>query len=301
MRPTGVALPSFLKARQVLAGWGDALKSRDVLGVAASATASVLVLWPQAMSAQSSSGSASQSLPSVVVTSPEKRAAATTTRRSPRPAAQSAAASRRPQPKREAATHVVENPRGAVQGYVAGRSMAGTKTNTPIMQTPQSLSVIGSEQIRDQKPGKFDEILRYTPGVVAGTFGADTRNDWFLIRGFKSDDVGLFLDGLQLFYTSYASWKLQPFNLAARRSAARPLRRAVWRLQPERHRQRREQDASGGADPLSRDRRQQFRQCLSVVRFRRSGRDRNRERQTVLPRGRPGPERRHPGRFHARQ
>ena len=92
--------------------------------------------------------------------------------------------------------------------------MAGTKTNTPIMQTPQSLSVIGSEQIRDQKPGKFDEILRYTPGVVAGTFGADTRNDWFLIRGFKSDDIGLFLDGLQLFYTSYASWKLQPFNLA---------------------------------------------------------------------------------------
>ncbi len=213
MRPTGVALPSFLKARQVLAGWGDALKSRDVLRVAASATASVLVLWPQAMFAQSSSGSASQSLPSVVVTSPEKRTAATTTQRSRRPAAQSAVASRRPQPKREAAT-VVENPHGAVQGYVAGRSMAGTKTNTSIMETPQSLSVIGSEQIRDQKPGKFDEILRYTPGVVAGTFGADPRNDWFLIRGFKSDDVGLFLDGLQLFYTSFASWKLQPFNLA---------------------------------------------------------------------------------------
>lgn len=91
--------------------------------------------------------------------------------------------------------------------------MAGTKTNTPIMETPQSLSVIGSEQIRDQKPGKFDEIMRYTPGVLAGTFGADPRNDWFLIRGFKSDDVGLFLDGLQLFYTSFASWKLQPFNL----------------------------------------------------------------------------------------
>ena len=145
MRPTGVALPSFLKARQVLAGWGDALKFRDVLGVAASATASVVALWPLASFAQSSSGSASQSLPSVVVTSPEKRAAATTTRRSPRPAAQSAVASRKPQPKREAApATVVENPRGAVQGYVAGRSMAGTKTNTPIMQTPQSLSVIGS-------------------------------------------------------------------------------------------------------------------------------------------------------------
>ena len=300
MRPAGVALPNFLKARQVLAGWGDALKSRDVLKVAASATASVLVLWPQATFAQSSSGSASQSLPSVVVTSPEKRTAATTTRRSARPAAQSATASRRPQPKREATT-IVENPRGAVQGYVAGRSMAGTKTNTPIMQTPQSLSVIGSEQIRDQKPGKFDEILRYTPGVVAGTFGADTRNDWFLIRGFKSDDVGLFLDGLQLFYTSYASWKLQPFNLARVEVLRGPsavlyggsspsgIVNAVSKMPP--------------AEPIRYIETgvNNFGNAYLWVRFRRPGRDRARKRQAVLPCGRPDPERRHPGRFHARQ
>src|SRR5439155_10864734 len=89
----GCALPNFLKARQVLAGWGDALKCRDLLGVAASATVSVLALWPLASLAQSNSGSASQPLPSVVVTPPEKRTAATATtaRRSPRPAAQSAA------------------------------------------------------------------------------------------------------------------------------------------------------------------------------------------------------------------
>lgn len=150
----------------------------------------------------------------MVVAAPEarRRTAAPEQRRQTRRAVQIAQPTR-PQPQRDVGV-VVENPRGAFQGYVAGRSMAGTKTNTPIMQTPQSLSVIGSEQIRDQKPGKFDEILRYTPGVVAGTFGPDTRNDWFLIRGFKSDDIGLFLDGLQLFYTSYASWKLQPFNLA---------------------------------------------------------------------------------------
>ncbi len=148
----------------------------------------------------------------MVVGAPEgRRRVATPERRQTRRATQ-AAQTNRPQPQR--GVSFVENPRGDVQGYVAGRSMAGTKTNTPIMETPQSLSVIGSEQIRDQKPGKFDEILRYTPGVVAGTFGADIRNDWFLIRGFKSDDIGLFLDGLQLFYTSYASWKLQPFNLA---------------------------------------------------------------------------------------
>jgi iron complex outermembrane receptor protein len=188
------------------------VKSRDLLRIAASATASVLVLWPQAPFAQSSPQPGAQSLPPVVVGAPEaRRRAASPERRQMRRATQTAQSSK-PPPQRESTT-VVENPRGAVQGYVAGRSMAGTKTNTPIMETPQSLSVIGSEQIRDQKPSKFDEILRYTPGVLGGTFGADTRNDWFLIRGFKSEDVGLFLDGLQLFYTSYASWKLQPFNL----------------------------------------------------------------------------------------
>ena len=107
----------------------------------------------------------------------------------------------------------VETPRGPVNGYVANRSSSGTKTNTPIMETPQSVSVIGAEQIRDQKPNKLDEVLRYTAGVRAGTFGADTRNDWWLIRGFKSDDIGLFLDGMQLFYTAYASWRLPPSNM----------------------------------------------------------------------------------------
>lgn len=91
--------------------------------------------------------------------------------------------------------------------------MTATKTNTPINETPQSISVVGAEQIRDQKPARFDETVRYTPGVLGGTFGPDTRNDWLIVRGFKADDTGLFLDGIQLFSTSYATWKLQPFNL----------------------------------------------------------------------------------------
>ncbi|MGV7217963.1 TonB-dependent siderophore receptor [Bradyrhizobium sp. UFLA05-112] len=178
------------------------------------ATASALVLLPQAsvgQSSGSSSQSGAQALPPVTVASPEprRRAAASAPRRTPR-AAQSVS-ERKLQPERNVG--FVETPRGPVHGYVAGRSSSGTKTNTPIMETPQSVSVIGAEQIRDQKPNKLDEVLRYSAGVRAGTFGADTRNDWWLIRGFKSDDVGLFLDGMQLFYTSYASWKLQSPNM----------------------------------------------------------------------------------------
>lgn len=167
---------------------------------------------PQASLAQSSAQSGATSLPAVTVAAPEarRRAAATPQRRVPRSSVQ-AANRNKPQPQRDVG--FVETPRGPVNGYVAGRSSSGTKTNTPIIETPQSVSVIGAEQIRDQKPNKLDEVLRYTAGVRAGTFGADTRNDWWLIRGFKSDDVGLFLDGMQLFYTSYASWKLQPSNM----------------------------------------------------------------------------------------
>lgn len=176
------------------------------------ATASAWVLVPQASLAQSPAQSGAQNIPSVTVTAPEarRRAAPSVQRRAPRSSQQTANRSK-PQPQRNVGS--VETPLGPVHGYVAGRSSSGTKTNTPIMETPQAVSVIGAEQIRDQKANKLDEVLRYTAGVRAGTFGADTRNDWWLIRGFKSDDVGLFLDGMQLFYTSYASWKLQTPNM----------------------------------------------------------------------------------------
>lgn len=175
------------------------------------ATASAWVLVPQASLAQSSTQSGAQNIPSVTVAAPEaRRRAASTARRATRAPEQSAA-SRKPQPERNVG--FVETPRGPVQGYVAKRSSSGTKTNTPIMETPQAVSVIGAEQIRDQKSMKLDEALRYTAGVRAGTFGADTRNDWWLIRGFKSDDIGLFLDGMQLFYTAYASWRIPPSNM----------------------------------------------------------------------------------------
>ncbi len=107
-----------------------------------------------------------------------------------------------------------ESPLGPVNGYVANRSMAGTKTDTPILETPQSVSVIGAEQIRDQNViAKLDETLRYTAGVFGGTAGSDPRSDWFQIRGFQVQQQSTFLDGLQLSSMSFATWKLQPFGM----------------------------------------------------------------------------------------
>ena len=163
-------------------------------------------------------------LPSVTVDAPPHRQAARSQQPSQRPTRARSAARRattapvgaQPQAAQPAAGGGAghERANGPVTGYLARQSSTGTKTSTPIVQTPQSVTVISAEQIRDQKiVGKFDEVLRYTPGVIGGTYGADFRNDWFMIRGFPAQNESLFLDGLQMFYTSYASWKLQPFNL----------------------------------------------------------------------------------------
>ena len=106
-----------------------------------------------------------------------------------------------------------QDPRGAINGYVAERTLTGTKTNTPIMETPQAISVVGQEEIRDQNPQNLAAALRYAPGVRAETFGADTRNDWFKIRGFDAQDVGLFQDGLQLSSFAFATWKFPPWGI----------------------------------------------------------------------------------------
>ena len=106
-----------------------------------------------------------------------------------------------------------KNPRGPINGYVADRSLTGTKTDTPLMETPQSISVIGRDEIRDQNPNSFAAALRYAPGVRSETFGADTRNDWFKIRGFDAQDVGFFVDGLQLLSFAFATWKFPPAGI----------------------------------------------------------------------------------------
>jgi iron complex outermembrane receptor protein len=199
----------------------------DLFGhVLASTSIVCLSLFAGAASAQESSGRgvSNGNLPPVTVDAPKprahvpgpskpaRRAASAGTRRGQRQeqatTAPSASPSRSTQNVRPG-----QNPRGPVNGYVADRSMTGTKTNTPLMETPQSISVVGREQIRDQNPSSVAEALRYAPGVRSETYGADTRNDWFKIRGFDAQDVGMFQDGLQLFGFSFATWKFPPFGI----------------------------------------------------------------------------------------
>lgn len=51
------------------------------------------------------------------------------------------------------------------KGYSATRSTTATKTDTPLIDTPQSISVVTKDQIRDQASQGLAEALRYVPGV----------------------------------------------------------------------------------------------------------------------------------------
>lgn len=106
-----------------------------------------------------------------------------------------------------------EDPRGPVDGFVAKRSLTATKTNTPLIETPQSISVVGRQQLDAQKAETVSDALKYVPGVYGGTFGPDPRFDFFQIRGFTTNDTGLYKDGLQLFNYGFGGYKVDPFGL----------------------------------------------------------------------------------------
>ncbi|WP_207483023.1 TonB-dependent siderophore receptor [Arenibaculum pallidiluteum] len=96
-----------------------------------------------------------------------------------------------------------------VTGYVANQQATGTKTDTPVLETPQSVSIIPADQIRDQNAQTLNQVVRYTAGVTPETRGAvATRYDQLKIRGFDADT---YWNGLKLEDIWYAAPQLDPF------------------------------------------------------------------------------------------
>jgi iron complex outermembrane receptor protein len=93
-----------------------------------------------------------------------------------------------------------ETATGPVDGYRAKRSGTATRTDTPLNEVPQSVSVITADQVRDQASQTLQEVLRYTVGVNAEPYGLDNRGDYFQLRG---TDGSVLLDGLRQPITGY--------------------------------------------------------------------------------------------------
>lgn len=100
-----------------------------------------------------------------------------------------------PAPAQPVSAQVREIGTGPVVGYSARQSVTATKTDTPLLETPQSISVVTKDQIKDQGAQTVQDALQYTPGVSLQGYGANAFFDGFKVRGF---DAPQYLDGLRL-------------------------------------------------------------------------------------------------------
>ncbi|XAH22930.1 TonB-dependent siderophore receptor [Xylophilus sp. GW821-FHT01B05] len=97
-----------------------------------------------------------------------------------------------------------ETATGPVNGYRATRAATATKTDTPLAETPQAVTVITRDQITDQGATNLQDALNYAAGVRSDAYGLDSRTDSVLVRGSNAD---VYIDGLRQandYYTSAA-------------------------------------------------------------------------------------------------
>jgi iron complex outermembrane receptor protein len=78
--------------------------------------------------------------------------------------------------------------------YVPSGSMSATKSDAPLIETPQSISVISRDQIDLLSFVDVQQAVRYTSGIVGENYGPDLRFDFLTLRGFSPIQ---YIDGLQ--------------------------------------------------------------------------------------------------------
>ena len=101
-------------------------------------------------------------------------------------------------------------------GYSADATRAATKTDTPLIETPQAIDVVPREQVEDQGARTINNALRYTPGVFTGLAGSSSRQTTIALRGFPGGDINnTFLDGMRLANDpgAYSNVQIDPFFL----------------------------------------------------------------------------------------
>lgn len=81
-------------------------------------------------------------------------------------------------------------------GFVSGYAQAATKSDTPVAEMQQSVSVVTTSQIEQQGADSLGEALSYSSGVVGQPFGADPRFNAPTIRGFSSEQAQ-YVNGLR--------------------------------------------------------------------------------------------------------
>ena len=136
-------------------------------------------------------------LPPIQVTAPEAKRHANSTasradRGGPRRAAQTA---RRPEQQPAAKPFAVtQDARTGTVGYYSDSTGVATKTNTPLIDVPQSVTVLTKDFISDQGTHSITDLSRYVPGVVVHQ--GEGNRDELIIRGVDSS-ANFFVNGFR--------------------------------------------------------------------------------------------------------
>jgi len=83
---------------------------------------------------------------------------------------------------------------GVSDGYLATNTVTATKTDTPLMNIPQTINVVTRDQLDDQAHHSLADILRYVPGTTVGQ--GEGNRDQITLRG-QNTTADFFLDGVR--------------------------------------------------------------------------------------------------------
>jgi len=84
--------------------------------------------------------------------------------------------------------------RAESKNYKVESSITATKTNTPLVDIPQSISIVSEEQIKDQQMLSVGDVVRYVPGITA--IQGENNRDQIVFRG-NSTSADFFIDGVR--------------------------------------------------------------------------------------------------------
>lgn len=104
-----------------------------------------------------------------------------------------------------------QSPTGPGVGYVATTTRTGTKSDTPIIEVPQSITTVTRKQMNDQGVQSVRQALNYSAGVDSNKNGlSGDAFEQIYGRGFLMQE---YLDGLVLPQNAYNVLSVDPYDL----------------------------------------------------------------------------------------
>src|SRR5215813_13595551 len=103
-----------------------------------------------------------------------------------------------------------QDARTGTVGVYSNSTAVATKTNTPLVNIPQSVNVVTKEFIKDQSFQNLTDVTRYVPGVAIHQ--GEGNRDELVIRGVDSSAnffVNGFRDDVQIFRDLYNTQSIE--------------------------------------------------------------------------------------------